>query len=260
MDAGRIRPSVLSAASAAAPIELGAMANGRTDAPPVASQDREGHDPSEPDFKVSGTDSVATGHGQRTTDNDAIIPPINGDGDSDAGDAGTAEYRTPSKDATPRRRIRGTRDDERDSSSVVLLRIAARARYFPGDDDRFYGQFAVGDHEETHELRSASFRRWLIREYRKETRGFAPAEALNSLIASLEADAEDAGPLQNVQLRVGGDLKGTVIDLDLGDPTRRTVAISADGWEIVDHSCATFRRPRGMRRSPFLGPVVRSTS
>jgi putative DNA primase/helicase len=39
----------------------------------------------------------------------------------------------------------------------VLLRIAERARFFPGNDDRFYARFAVDGHEETHELRSSSF-------------------------------------------------------------------------------------------------------
>jgi hypothetical protein len=99
-------------------------------------------------------------------------------------------------------------------------------------------------------LRSPTFRRWLIREYRKETRGFVPAEALNGLIASLEADAEDAGPMRSVYLRVGGDLDGTVIYLDLGDPSRRAVEITADGWRIVDRPGVTFRRAKGIRPLP----------
>ncbi len=154
------------------------------------------------------------------------------------------------KNAAPRGRPRGDRDLERGSTAEILMRIAAHGRYFPGDDDRFYAQFAVGDHDETHELRSSSFRRWLIREFHKETRGFVPVEALNNLIATLEADAEDAGPLQNVHLRVGGDLEGAVIYLDLGDPTRRAVAITADGWQIVARPGVTFRRPKGMRPLP----------
>ena len=40
------------------------------------------------------------------------------------------------------------------ATAEVLLRISARARFFPGADDRFYAEIAVGDHEETHELRS----------------------------------------------------------------------------------------------------------
>ena len=132
----------------------------------------------------------------------------------------------------------------------MLLRIAERARFFPGNDDRFYARFAVDGHEETHELRSSSFRRWLIREFRKETRGFVPVEALNGLIASLEADAEDAGPKENVHLRVGGDLEGTVIFLDLGDRSRRAVAITAEGWEIVTQPDVAFRRPKGMAPLP----------
>ncbi len=173
--------------------------------------------------------------------------PVNGDG---LAGVATTKAQEPKKNAAPRGRPRGDRDLERESTAEILMRIAVRGRYFPGDDDRFYSQFAVGDHEETHELRSSSFRRWLIREFHKETRGFVPVEALNNLIATLEADAEDAGPLQNVHLRVGGDLEGAVIYLDLGDPTRRAVAITADGWEIVARPGVTFRRPKGMRPLP----------
>jgi hypothetical protein len=140
----------------------------------------------------------------------------------------------------------------RATSAEVLLRIAERARFFPGNDDRFYARFAVDDHEETHELRSSSFRRWLIREFRKETRGFVPVEALNGLIASLEADAEDAGPKETVHLRIGGDLEGTVIYVDLGDRSRRAVAITAAGWEIVAQPDVAFRRPKGM--APLAEP------
>ena len=77
-----------------------------------------------------------------------------------------------------------------------------------------------------------------------------PLEALNSLIASLEADAEDTGPMRNVYLRVGGDLEGSALFVDLGDPTRRAVVITPGGWEIIDRPGVTFRRPKGMRPLP----------
>ena len=148
----------------------------------------------------------------------------------------------------------------REPAVEVLLRIAARARIFPGSDDRFYAEIKAGDHEETHELWSAPFRRWLIREYRKETQGFAPVEALNNLIASLEADAEDASPARAVFVRVGGNCSSDdpAIYLDLGDPARRAVAITAAGWEIVHRAGVTFRRPRGMRPLPAPSRADRS--
>jgi hypothetical protein len=47
--------------------------------------------------------------------------------------------------------------------------------------------------------------------------------AIGRPCAANKADAEDAGPMRSVYLRVGGDLDGTVIYLDLGDPSRRAV-------------------------------------
>ena len=79
---------------------------------------------------------------------------------------------------------------------------------------------------------------------------------MNNLIASLEADAEDAGPARAVFVRVGGDLSSDdpTYYLDLGDAARRAVAITAAGWEIVHRAGVAFRRPRGMRPLPAPEP------
>ena len=268
---------LLSAAAATSPIDFDALAADGTHVDSSADSRAEGGNPGESTIVSSSTNLLTTNNGQLATEqgkpdtapsasdalpmaNDALegratsepdVASVDADGEA-GGDGSEAD--SAKTDAKSRGRTGRARDEERGSAAEMLMRIAARARYFPGDDDRFYAQFDVGDREETHELRSQSFRRWLIREYRKDTKGFVPVEALNSLIASLEADAEAVGPARNVYLRVGGDLEGSVIYLDLGDPTRRAVAITADGWEIVARPGVTFRRPKGMRPLPEPRP------
>ena len=241
----------MNAAATLPSIALGARASADIDdGQPAADHAVEPHAPELPSTAAAGTDPafppnhpseiLVAAYGIEACDDLDILTPDDGRGTTDQ------------TDNRPQAIDQGSKSVPREPAVDVLARIAARARIFPGSDDRFYAEIVAGDHEETHDLRSPSFRRWLIREYRKETRGFAPVEALNNLIAALEADAEDASPTRPVFVRVGGDLsdENATIYLDLGDADRRSVAITAAGWEIVFRAGVAFRRPRGMRALP----------
>jgi hypothetical protein len=148
---------LVNAAVAASPIDVEAMAPGGTDVLPEESHDQEGQSPSEPNTASNGMRALATDHGQRTTDKiasswtDAFtadneqpttvrtassgtdITRSNDDPLAGAARMVTHEARN---SATPRGRTRGIRDEVREPSGDILMRIATRAQYFPGDDAR----------------------------------------------------------------------------------------------------------------------------
>ncbi|HZW33536.1 MAG TPA: hypothetical protein VFF52_22645 [Isosphaeraceae bacterium] len=136
----------------------------------------------------------------------------------------------------------------------TLLRIASRARLLRGIDGRFYASVPEGDRAECHELRSSRFGRWLTRAYRQEGNQILYPDLIRRVVGLLEAEAEQAGALETAYLRVGGGDTGSTgrstYYLDLGDRSRRAIAIGPGCWRLVDRPSVHFRRPDGFAALP----------
>jgi hypothetical protein len=134
------------------------------------------------------------------------------------------------------------------------VRIASRTRLLRGIDGRFYASVPEGDRAECHELRSCRFGRWLTRAYHQEGNRILYPEIIRRVVGLLEAKAEHAGALETAYLRVGGgDTGSTGIStyyLDLGDHSRRAIAIGPGHWHLVDRPHVHFRRPDGFAALP----------
>src|SRR5262249_11239348 len=77
-------------------------------------------------------------------------------------------------------------------------------------------------------------------------KGTAPsAEAMQRVIATLEAKAKFDGATHLVSLRVGGD--DSAIYIDIGDATWKTIQVTPGGYELVKQSDVRFRRTGRMR-------------
>jgi len=118
--------------------------------------------------------------------------------------------------------------------------------------DAAYATVPVGEHRETHALKSRGFKLWLNRGF-YEQNGTPPAsQALSDALATLEARALFEGPEHAVCVRVA-DYDGAYW-LDLGDADHQAVRIDDTGWQVVADPPVRLLRPRGLL--PLPSPVV----
>jgi hypothetical protein len=142
---------------------------------------------------------------------------------------------------------------ERQSSVLVLSRLASGARLFRSADGRFCARVPVGERLEIFGLRSAGFRDWLIDSYMNDQAEPPSTWAIRRVIGMLEARARFSVGLTEVLVRVGQDGKGneSTYFVDLGDPSGRAVAIRDQGWNVADRPAVHFRRPEGLLPLPL---------
>jgi hypothetical protein len=111
-----------------------------------------------------------------------------------------------------------------------------------------YMTIVVGAHREHHSLQSTAIRNWLSRSYFTRTRSSPGEQAIKDALNTLGGIAQYEGDQHDVHVRVGS-AAGTVY-LDLGDRDWRVVAITAEGWSVIDESPVRFRRPAAMLALP----------
>src|SRR4051794_23792647 len=116
-------------------------------------------------------------------------------------------------------------DEKVRKQSDVLIELAREVGLFHSPDETGYADVNVDDHRETWPIRSKGFRRWLTRRFYLETDSAPNAEALNSALSVLEAQASFDGPTQDVYVRVANI--GERIYLDLCNSTWQAIEICA---------------------------------
>lgn len=165
---------------------------------------------------------------------------------------------SPSGDSLRNWRGGGGREDSA-ATEIVELAHAAEVELFSFDEDayatiRLPGPVPTETVFDTVPVRSRPFRRWLSRIYYEHNEKVAAEEAVKAAGNTLEGEAlfgDQKGLV--VRVRVAGDA-GEVI-LDLADPDRRVVRITAAGWTVTKEVPGPYRfvRPRGMR--PLPAPI-----
>lgn len=141
------------------------------------------------------------------------------------------------------------------SQSAVLLGLATVADVFHTAVGEPYATVPVGDHRETHPIRSEGFRSWLRRGYHEAHKGSVGGQAMQDAIETLVARALFDGPLRTVAVRVAAH--AGALYLDLGSEEWEAVEITSAGWRVVTDPPVRFRRPRSM--SPLPRPVPGGT-
>ncbi|MFO0958359.1 MAG: hypothetical protein U0800_13170, partial [Isosphaeraceae bacterium] len=142
-----------------------------------------------------------------------------------------------------------------ESQVQTLLRLASGAELFHTPDRRLFAHIPAGDHRETHEIGSSTFRRWLIHAFLLD-RGKPPTpESISTAISALEADAEFKGVERPVSVRSAkGPAGDPAFYLDLGEAKWKAARVGPDGWSVVADPPARFRRPSGMLGLPEPRP------
>jgi hypothetical protein len=146
------------------------------------------------------------------------------------------------------------------SAHDMLLSLAETVRTIRGSDGHCYGALSMDGGVEYFRLDSQEFRRALIRLYESSTGRIPPPAAVAGVLATVQGRAEIRKDVEPVWLRVapGPSSSGTAYFLDLGDESRRSVEIRADGWSVVDQPRVHFWRPQGLRalRAPERGGSI----
>jgi hypothetical protein len=133
-----------------------------------------------------------------------------------------------------------------------LLLLAFEAMLFHSPDGTAYAHIPIKDHYETWPVRSKGFKKWLTRQYFKETGSAPSAEAFNAALNTIEAVAHYEGEEREVFLRVAGlDDKSYV---DLCNSEGEVVEIDKDGWRVIKDAPVHFRRTEGMLPLPYPKP------
>jgi hypothetical protein len=140
--------------------------------------------------------------------------------------------------------------EERPTQAQLLVRCAKGAEFFHTPAGETYGTIPVGDHRETHLVKSRGFRRWLVRRYYEQYDRPPGAQALQDALGLLEARAQFDGPEREVYVRVAGGSADDSIYVDLANERWEAVEITASGWRVVSDPPVRFRRPRGMLPLP----------
>jgi hypothetical protein len=135
------------------------------------------------------------------------------------------------------------------SQASQLVALTSDLSFFHTPENEPYITIRLNNHFETWRLRELHFKRWLARCMYSQS-GVAPSsQALNDALALLEANALFDGPTEDVFTRLT-QLEDKIY-LDLCDPLRQVVEITAHGWKIISDSPVKFRRARGMRPLPM---------
>ncbi len=134
------------------------------------------------------------------------------------------------------------------SQADLLVDLADEVDLFHDRGGEAYATIPVGDHRETHAVRTRGFRDWMARRF-YETHGKAPgSQAVQDAITVLEGIAKFSGPECDVAARLAA--ANDSIYLDLANDGWEVVEITAKGWRIETDPSVRFRRPKGMVRLP----------
>jgi hypothetical protein len=140
--------------------------------------------------------------------------------------------------------------EEKPTQAQLLVRCAAGAELFHAPSGEAYASVPVGDHRETHQVKSKGFRRWLVRGYFDRHDRPPGAQALQDALGLLEARAQFDGFEREVHVRVAGT-EGAVY-VDLANERWEVAEIKPSGWRVVPGEWipVRFRRSRGMLALP----------
>jgi hypothetical protein len=134
------------------------------------------------------------------------------------------------------------------ATRIVSLVRESDAVLFHDAEQVAYATVIVGEHMETHPVRSRGFKLWVRRLYWEEEESAPPGQSLTDALGVLEGEALFVGPTVPVHYRVAGD-DGAII-IDLGDDAWRAVQVTSDGWRLLDHHPVRFARTGGMAALP----------
>jgi hypothetical protein len=114
-------------------------------------------------------------------------------------------------------------------------------------DGEAFATVTVGDHHETHAIRSRAFRGWLAANYFADTRAAPKSQALEDAVRLIDIATLQNAPARKPWIRVA-EADGRIY-VDLCNDAWEVVEIGSGGWRVIPAAVAPVRfvRTRGMR-------------
>jgi hypothetical protein len=139
------------------------------------------------------------------------------------------------------------------TQSQLLIELASNVELFHTPEGQAFASIPVAGHREIWLIKSRGFRQWLTHELFKKIGKPPSAQALQDTVALLEAKARFASFAAPVFTRIAS--VADCIYVDLCNESWEAVAISTQGWTVVQNPPVRFRRAKGMLPlpTPILG-------
>lgn len=135
------------------------------------------------------------------------------------------------------------------SQAVRLIEIVQDNSILFHDEGRIaYAVVNIGDHQETHGVRSRDFRLWLQGLYLAECGKTPSSQAMSDALLAVEGVAIHQRCEFPVFVRLA-EWDGRIY-LDLANEAWEVVEVSLEGWEVSQVAPINFRRTRGMAPLP----------
>lgn len=165
--------------------------------------------------------------------------------------ADAAEVWAPSPSTGGDKKGQGKREESTPSASTVLVQtaIAYGAELWHDANGEPFASMPVGEHVQSHKLRSRAVKQWLARLYFYAEEKAASSQAITDAMNVLEAKALYDGAEHPAPLRLA-EHEGRIY-IDLADASWRAVEIDATGWRVVDNPPVRFRRTKAMLPLPL---------
>ncbi|MBN1588362.1 MAG: hypothetical protein JW888_02495 [Pirellulales bacterium] len=148
----------------------------------------------------------------------------------------------------------GTPIDTAKSHATALVKMAEDqgGELWHTPDGTGFITLPIEGHAENWSIKSASFKRWLQREFYSASKSTVNAQAIQDAIGVFEGKAVFEGRQYDAHLRVAEHQDSILIDL--ADAEWKVVNIDAQGWRVLPASPVKFRRCRAMLPLPEPAP------
>ena len=130
----------------------------------------------------------------------------------------------------------------------MLVNLAGDVLFWHTPDGDAYATISVEGHREHHAVRSRRFKTWLARQYFVTHDAAANAKSMVDALGIFEGKALFEGKEHEIHVRVAE--ADEMIYLDLANPKWQAIAVTAEGWGVVDEAPVKFRRSASMLPLP----------
>jgi hypothetical protein len=154
------------------------------------------------------------------------------------------------------------RRKERKSASAVLMGLTGDLELAHTADGETFARVPMNGHLETHEISSGRFANILRYRYYNETGKVIGSEALNAVVNTLKARAENDAPLVEIFVRVGEHIAANGSETikryyyDLGTDDWSAAEVDQHGWRVVPSDQVRVWFIRGKGALPLPAPVT----
>ena len=134
-----------------------------------------------------------------------------------------------------------------------LVSLVQQARLFHTPEEEAFITVDEPHGPDTFPIDSQRFERWIAHKARERGHPIASKSLMDDLRRHVSAETIVGSPVQPVFRRVAGDSKRMM--LDIGDPERRIIEVTGDGWRLAEECPVAFVRSSGSQAIPMPKPL-----